>query len=451
MVEEVPITIVGGGVIGCAIAYELSKSLESEIFLIEKNSNIRGENQSSRNSGVIHAGIYYQKKKGPLKARFCVNGNKMLYEFCEKYDVPYNKTGKLVVATNQTEEEYLDDVLETALDNEVPNVKRITGKEAREFEPNINASSAIYVPTSGIVEPTELVNKLHKLAENDGAYFITGNKVIDVNPKKDLFQITTKSGDNLETFETRILINSAGLYSDEIAKMVNPNSSYEIEPVKGEAAKFYKTGKNGVFMNGMNIYPAPYGFYNENGEKAEVSFKEFLELLKDGKVTKTVGVHLTPTFDIKNGKYVVGETVTIGPSSTFGVGKEDYSHSHPEEYYLQKVKDFFPNLKLEDIALHQTGIRAKLKDHYDFIIEKDSQYPNCINLIGIDSPGLTSSLAIAKYVKELVKERLEERMKKFEREFRKLKPHIKEHPYFEKFNREIGNKIKSIYDEPLSN
>ena len=127
-------------------------------------------------------------------------------------------------------------------------------------------------------------------------------------------------------------------------------------------------------------------------------------MLQEKKVKKTVGVHLTPTFDIVDGEYVIGKTVTIGPAYTVNVGKEDYSSNlHEEKHYLKKVSHFFPNLRLEDITLHQAGIQAKLKDHCDFEIERDSKYPNFINAVGIDSPGLTASLAIAKYVNEMMK------------------------------------------------
>ncbi|GAG58362.1 unnamed protein product [marine sediment metagenome] len=153
----------------------------------------------------------------------------------------------------------------------------------------------------------------------------------------------------------------------------------------------------------MNGYPVPHG-YLPSGEKLEVSFKEFQRLFKEGKVIKSVGVHLAPTFNIIENKYEVGETVTIGPAYAGPDGKEDYKHTRHEEYYLNMVKPFFPNLKLEDIGLHQVGLRARLKDYYDFVIEKDSKFPNCVNIIGIDSPGLTASLAIAKYVKELIED-----------------------------------------------
>ena len=405
MSEEIPITIIGGGAVGCAIAYELSNRLDDKIFLLERNSKIRGENQSSRNSGVVHAGIYYRKDTEPLKARFCVEGNRRLYEFCEEHRVPHKKTGKLVVATNPREEEYLDDVLAVSLDNGVPGVKRISGEKARSMEPNVNATSAIYVPTSGIIEPIEYVSRLHHLAKTNGVSFITGNEVINITPKGNSFEVTTKSGRNIDTFETKVLINAAGLYSDEIARMVNPDSPYEMDSVRGEAAKFYKTKRASISMNRMNVYPAPHGFWNKGGEKADVSFEEFQKLLEEGKITKTVGVHLTPTFDIENGEYVIGKTVTIGPTPTVGIGKEDYSSNlHPEEYYLQRVKGFFPSLELDDIVLHQVGISAKLKNQCDFVVERDPKHPNCINVVGINSPGLTASLAIANYVRELLKD-----------------------------------------------
>jgi hypothetical protein len=185
--------------------------------------------------------------------------------------------------------------------------------------------------------------------------------------------------------------------------MINPESPFEIEPVKGEWAKFYSTKRKNIGMSGFNVYPVPSG-YLPNGEKLNVPFKDFERLFKENKVTKSVGVHLSPTFDLQDNNYIIGNTFTIGPAYSKPENKEDYKYTRNEKYFLDMVLPFFPNLKLEDISLHQTGIRAKLKNHYDFIIERDNKYPHCINLIGIDSPGLTSCLAIAKYVKNLVKE-----------------------------------------------
>ena len=401
MSEEIYITIIGGGVVGCAIAHEISKESKKNIVVIEKNSQIKGENQSSRNSGVIHAGIYYPKGKESLKARLCVEGNSLLYEFCTKYNIPHKRTGKLVVAVNLLEEEYLEDTYRIALENEVPGVKIIDCKEIKKLEPNVKALSALYVPTSGIIDSVSLVDRLYRIAESFGTMFLLGNRVIEIESRKEDFQVTIQSSYGTETFRTMILINSAGLYSDEIAKMLNSNSPYKMGPIKGESAKFYRSKRENISMNGLNVYPVPFG-YLPDGERLNVPFKEFQKLYNEGKINKSVGAHLTPTLDIKDSNYSIGDTVTIGPVYSKPDGKEDYRPTRDEKYFLNMIEPLFPYLRSGDISLHQTGIRSKLKNHYDFVIERDPKYQNCINLIGIDSPGLTSSLAIAKYVKQLL-------------------------------------------------
>lgn len=399
MSEEVQITIIGAGVVGCAIAYELSKKSNQDIVVIEKNNQINSENQSSRNSGVIHAGIYYSKKEGPLKARLCVEGNEMLYRFCAQNNIPHKKTGKLLVATDLLEKEYLENVYKTAIENEVPGIQMIEAEKVTRYEPNIRAISALHVPTTGIIEPTILVDRLFKIAESEGVIFLTGNRVIEIEPGGDGFKIKIKSNTEVEVFKTNFVINSAGLYSDDIARLIDPGSPYRIDPVKGEWGKFYKTKRENLHMKGLNVYPVPFG-YLPDGRKLKIPFNEFLEKLSKGEISKSVGVHLSPTFEIRGNDYIVGDTVIVGPAYSKPENREDYRHVRDRSYYLDMVKPFFSGLTLEDISLHQTGIRARLKDYYDFVIESDRGYPGFINLIGIDSPGLTASLAIAKYVKD---------------------------------------------------
>ncbi|MBM3707042.1 MAG: NAD(P)/FAD-dependent oxidoreductase [Actinobacteria bacterium] len=405
--EEIHITIIGAGAVGCAIAYELSRYFSDEksreIVVVEKNEQINGENQSSRNSGVIHAGIYYPKDFGPLKSKFCVEGNNLLYNFCSKYDVPCRKTGKLVVAVNKLEEEYLEDVYRIAVENQVSGVRYLSKEEIKKFEPNVEGISALYVPASGIVEPTCLVSRFYKIAEENGAIFLEGSRVVEVEPECDFSYIGIKTRTGTERFRTRFLINSAGLYSDEVAKMINPESPYEMEPVKGEWAKFYSTRRPDIMINGLNVYPVPAG-YTPDGVKLSISLKEFNKLFKENKITRSVGVHLSPTFSLDRGRHVIGDTIIVGPAYSRPKDKEDYAHSKNEKTLLDAVISFFPNLRIEDISLHQTGIRAKLKNHYDFVIESDRKYTHCVNLVGIDSPGLTSCLSIARYVKEIIKE-----------------------------------------------
>ncbi len=404
---NVKYAIVGAGVVGTAVAHELAKKYGDDVFVFERNKSMKDENQSTRNSGVIHAGIYYNKAVQPHKAIFCVEGNSMLYDFCNQHDVPHENTGKLLVATNPREAQYLDDVLRIASQNGVPGARMIDAADANKMEPNVKCTQALHVPSSGIVDPYILTQRLNYLASNDGkgANFVFGSKIVDIKPTDDKFVITVETPDGkAEEFEADNLINCAGLYSDEIAKMVNQDSPFVMNPVKGQAVKFYKT-KQGL-ETGMNVYPAPHGFYMDTKDKAEIPFDEFQQLLKEGVVKKTVGVHLTPTFDLEGEEHVKGTTITVGPLLSPAKHKEDYAFDGDVQKFYDRVVSYFPNLKIDDVSPHQAGILAQvlkhngteLKPHSDFVIERDQKHPNCVNLVGIDSPGLTSSLAIAQYV-----------------------------------------------------
>jgi L-2-hydroxyglutarate oxidase LhgO len=422
MAESKLITIIGGGVIGCAIAYEIARKTNHEVALVDKQPITRAKNQSSHNSGVIHAGIYYSKHQMPLKAELCVRGNQMLYAFCAKHGIPHKKTGKLIVATNQQEEQYLDDVERIARENGAP-IQRLTAEEARRYEPNVNVSAALLAPTSGIVYTPAFMEKLFYLLKgSDNVYgdmlnTSGGYEVLEIKPKGSKFEVTAtiNARGDVTSWDTDVVINSAGLYSDEIAKMINLESSYEIDPVRGEAYRFYKTKRDDIWHEGLNVYPAPYGMY-EDGTRARVEFDEFQKLLEAGDVFKTVGVHLTPTFEMDpktgeclydegTGEYALGKTVTVGPAFVGGVEKDDYMTSVPSKFFFDNVHDFFPNLvgrgsEDGDLQLYDAGIMARLKGHLDYVMEHDKKYENFYNLLGMDSPGLTSSFAIAERIVE---------------------------------------------------
>ena len=230
------------------------------------------------------------------------------------------------------------------------------------------------------------------------------SKVIDILARGDRFKVTIQSGTHRETIDTDCIINCAGLYSDTIARLVNPDTPYEIIPIKGEAVKFLKTDDPGLFTSGMNIYPTPHGIYTDTGKKAELSFSEFVPLYRKGVIKKALGVHLTPLVHKgKNAGFHLSDEITVGPALGSHGLKDDYAHTYDRAYYVQRIRSFCPNISEEDLSFHQTGILAMAKGHPDFVIEKDLRHENFINLIGIDSPGLTSSLAIGRHVCEIVK------------------------------------------------
>ncbi len=390
------VTIVGAGVIGLGIATALSGK---EVFILDQNKTVRGENQSTRNPGVIHHGGHYDRAVMPLKADLCVKGNRLLYEFCRPHDVACRAAGELMVAASALEEEYLEEVFRTSVENQVP-IQRLSSSEVKRLEPNVRAISALYFPTSGIVDSVALVTALACEAEQRGALLLQGNKVVGIEPHKGYFKVEVSTGLEISSFETEIVINAGGLYADELARMVNSASSYEIVPTRGEIAKFNSARRSEIGMQGLNVYPAPYVYYSDTGERAYVSLDESKHLLKEGKVTRTLGIHLSPTFDLE-GK--ISNIITVGPAKTLGLGKQDYgSNLKQPDYFHKRVKSFFPNLKLEDVELHQTGIMAVLKNNPDWVVERDPQHPNFINVLGIDSPGLTSCLAIGEYVKSML-------------------------------------------------
>ncbi len=396
--NRVPLTIIGGGAVGCALADEFSKTIEG-IALLERNLRIPGENQSSRSSGVNHTGIYYDRRVMPLKAELCPLGNELLYQECPLLGVPIRKTGKLIMIVDTLSEEYADDTLRIAVENGVPGVERISLERARELEPNVHGIGALYVPSSGIVDAAALVKALAGRAEQRGVTILRGNKVVDINPKAGYFDLTTVTAgkERPETFQSEMIINAAGLYADEIARMVNPAFPYEIVPTRGESAKFYDTLRAEIGMNGLNVYPAPYAYDNRTGERLRVPLAEANRMVAEKVATKTVGIHLTPAFDEQGG---ISSTVTIGPAKTVGRGKEDYgSGLKSPAYFYERVKDILPELREEDIQLHQAGIMAVLKGHPDWVIERDFWHQGMINLIGFDTPALTSIFSIARYVK----------------------------------------------------
>ncbi|MBI4775670.1 MAG: NAD(P)/FAD-dependent oxidoreductase [Deltaproteobacteria bacterium] len=383
---DVEIAIIGGGVVGCSVAWVLSETFDN-VLLFERNPGIgKGENQSSRNSGVVHAGIYYDRETRPLKARLCVEGNRLLYDFCRQYDVPAVRTGKLVVACTREEEGILDFYRGRARENGVEGCRSISASEIRTLEPNVRGISALLVPSSGIVEPTALVRKLAALAENRGVRFMAGTRVTDIVPESGAFRLAIEYRDGrTDCFTTRRLVNAAGVDADALARMVDPAFRVTLDPVRGEWALFYRNRRPGLFMNGMNVYPVPTRVDTPHGAHF------------------TVGVHLTPTFDATTGSHCIGDTVIVGPWLGPVSDPRDFSGNlKPPDFFHSFAHTFFPELLKTDLNLHQTGIQARLRGRPDFLLHRDTRMPGAVHLLGIDSPGLTACLALAREVNRLL-------------------------------------------------
>ena len=367
------ITIIGAGVVGLAIAEKLSEEYNN-VFLIEKHSSF-GQETSSRNSEVIHAGIYYTRNS--LKAKLCVEGKQLLYEYCKKYDVPFKNCGKLIVATSVEEIEVIKGIRQTAIKNGVDDLLILGKEKIAELEPNIFALEAIFSPSTGIVDSHSLMKQYETNAVNNGCQIVYGSEVTGISKLKKGYKITLLDADKKNySFTTNIVINSAGLTSDLVSGMVGiSDEKLKILFCKGE---YFRINPPKNHLISRLVYPVPH--QNMEG----------------------IGIHVT--IDMAGG-------VKLGPDVKY-LESNIYDYkltSSKQEAFFRSARKFLPFLEFDDISPEMAGIRPKiqkpgepLRDFY--IMEESSRgYPGFINLIGIESPGLTSSLAIAEYVNVLVK------------------------------------------------
>jgi L-2-hydroxyglutarate oxidase LhgO len=369
---DAEITIIGAGVIGLAIAEKATEKYRN-VFLLEKYLTF-GQETSSRNSEVIHAGIYYPK--GSLKAKLCVKGKWLLYDYCKKYDVPYNNCGKLIVATSEEEIDIIEGIRQTAMKNGVDDLTVLNREQIAEMEPEIFALKALFSPSTGIVDSHSLMKQYETNTLNNGGHIVYGSEVTGIKQITDGYEVTIlDAAKNTFSFNTKWVINSAGLTSDKISEMAGmADDNLKILFCKGEYFRL-NPPKNKLIKR--LIYPVP--FHNLEG----------------------IGIHVT--IDMGGG-------VKLGPDVKY-LESNVYDYkltASKQEAFYSSAKKFLPFLEYEDIAPEMAGIRPKIQKPgepvRDFYIMEESRRgcPGFINLIGMESPGLTSSLAIADYVVGLI-------------------------------------------------
>ena len=372
--DQANIVIVGGGVVGCALARALSTRWD-DVFLLEALPKI-GMLTSTRNSGVIHSGIYYLP--GSLKARHCVRGNHLAYEFCAAHGVPHRKIGKIVVASSAEETNELTTLMENGRANSVEGLRIIDRAAIRAREPHVEGFCALEVPSTGIVSSEDFVKTFARLATDRGAHVVTNARVERLESAGNCIRVVSTVGE----IEARCLVNSAGLFADEVAAMLGSQMArHRIYPVRGEYCELVRAKQDCV--QGL-VYPLPHA---------------------DG---LSLGMHLTKTLWGK---------VLVGPTARYIMDKNDYeTDREPVEDFARGAKLLLPDIEPSDFVPAYSGIRPKLvpppsasveshgKRIADFIIERDPEFPCAIQLMGIESPGLTSAPAIAEHVSQLVAE-----------------------------------------------
>ena len=363
------VTVIGGGAVGLAIADRLAE--RTDVLLLERHARC-GTETSSRNSEVIHAGLYYPE--GSLKARLCVRGNALLYDLCAQHQIAHRRFTKIVTATRAEELPAIEMLLARGIANGAP-LQRLSGEQARALEPHVVSVGAILSPSTGVVSAHELMDFYARRAEARGAILKTRAAVVAIERSSADYHLTVRSDAGEESLTTERVVNAAGLGSDEVAAMAGIDldaAGYRLHYAKGS---YFALAPRKWGLVSRLVYPVPGN--------------------------ESLGVHAVID---------VGGRVRFGPDVEYLPGRDiDYRVDESKrEAFGAAARRYLPDIADEDLTPDISGVRAKLQPKgapaCDFIIQEETARgrPGLVSLIGIDSPGLTSSPAIAEYVETLI-------------------------------------------------
>jgi L-2-hydroxyglutarate oxidase len=398
------ITIIGGGIVGTAIALSILKEKNIRILLLEAESSLAAH-QTGNNSGVIHSGLYY--KPGSLKAANCTLGREMMYSFCREHNLPYDKCGKIVVATNQDEIAALDMLEERGRANGLNGIKRITSEEIKEYEPHASGIDGLFVPQTGIVDYVAVTNKYAELIRVKGGEIKTNSKLTSVKKDgRELILLTER-----EEYRTKFIVNCGGLQSDRIAKLCGVDPKLKIIPFRGE---YYKLKKEKEYLVKNLIYPVPdikfpflgvhftrmidggveagpnavLAFKREGYKKTDFSFRDLLEM------------KLYPGFWKMAAKY-------------YKMGFQEFRRSFSKELFVKSLQKLIPEIQIDDIEVDGAGVRAQALENDGKLVDdfRIVEAERMVHVLNAPSPAATASLSIGKTISEMVIKRFNEEVK----------------------------------------
>jgi (S)-2-hydroxyglutarate dehydrogenase len=390
------VIIVGGGIVGLATAHRLLESSPSlKIALFEKEATV-SMHQTGNNSGVIHSGLYY--KPGSLKAKNCIEGYHQLIEYCQKEDIPFEITGKLVVASTQDQRAQLETLYLRGQENGLDGIKKLTLAEMREHEPHVAGVEGMWVPQTGIVDYRAVAVKLAQGIQANGCEMHLGEKVTNITKGLTFSIVETEKA----VYEAKLIINCAGLYSDQVAQWTQKEPlDIRIVPFRGE---YFKLRKEKEFLVKNLIYPVPdpnFPFLGvhftrmmrggvEAGPNAVLAFK------KEG--YKKLGINAKELWDTLT--WPGFQKVAVKYWET-GLGEMYRSFS--KEAFTKALQVLIPEIHIDDLVEGGAGVRAQACDRTgglldDFSIVQDEKV---INILNAPSPAATSSLSIGKTVAEM--------------------------------------------------
>ena len=372
--ESIETLVIGGGVIGLAVARSLAMNQQQEnqrqmrqrqVVVVEKEDTL-AQHSSSRNSEVIHAGIYYPSSS--LKAKFCLKGRELLYDYLAQHKIPHKKIQKLIISTHEDEEALLDAIYQQGLQNQVVDLQKISSYSASQLEPNITCTEAILSPSTGILDSHQYLKSLQRDVVHNQGIILLQHHVIAIDIVSDGYLCTIQGNTHHKAYQIHCqeLVNCGGLWAHDLAHMCHDHSSFPYIPRKKYAQGYYLRYR-GPQLSQRLIYPLP-----EIGG---------------------LGIHLT--LDLQ------GNT-RFGPNVEW-VDEIDYSHTMqtPKSEFHRAIRKYIPNIRLDDLSMDYCGIRIKndVLPHSvsDFTILDSHihQHKGLVHLLAMESPGLTASLAIA--------------------------------------------------------
>lgn len=366
--EQVDVAVIGAGVVGLAVACELARPGRS-VAVFERHPR-HGMETSSRNSEVVHSGIYYPS--GTLKARLCVRGREMIYDLCRRHGLFCRRTGKLIVACAEEETKKLGGLLRQGQANGVSELELIDQGRLKSLAPNVSALAALWSPVTGIVDSEDLMRYYLGRAEDAGALFIWKAAIASIERSPGGYKLEVGGA---EPVLAAHVVNAAGLHADRVAERAGIDvdaAGYRLHWFKGE----YFRVRRPLAVEQL-VYPVP--------------------------AVHGLGIHLTLD---RQGRQRLGPNAFAVPSDDSPAALYDVDPTHRRSFW-EAASRYLPGLRLEDIDCDTAGIRPKLArdgSFRDFIIAEESGkgLPGWVNLIGIESPGLTSSPAIAEMVARLL-------------------------------------------------
>ncbi|MQG21072.1 MAG: L-2-hydroxyglutarate oxidase [SAR202 cluster bacterium] len=389
------VAVVGGGIVGLAIARELSQRFPKMVVgLVEKESEI-GQHQTGHNSGVIHSGLYYQP--GSFKAQFCVDGAERMKQYCTEHGIEFDVCGKLVVATDEEELPRLQNLFERGIANGVQGIEMIEKEQIGEYEPHTTGLKAIVVPTTGIVDYQLVASSYATEIQEHGSEINTDAEVLDIETRAEGLVLNTTAGD----IEAKHLINAAGLHVDVIARMLGVPVDIKIIPFRGE---YYMLREDREHLVNNLIYPVPDPAFpflgvhftrtihgeREAGPNAVLAFAREGYTRTTFNMSDMAGTFRFPGFWAMTRKY-------------WKMGAGEFYRSASKRAFVKALQKLMPEITESDLVPGHTGVRAQALDRKGNLLSDFSinETRNAIHIRNAPSPAATSSLAIGEYVGNL--------------------------------------------------